>query len=282
MLLLTRTGYLALLFLPLWCQAQPSPDQVWPEKCRELKQKHLTDPILQITFGKKPNVQAQVTSWTLDWHGLLLPVPSAEYDMAAINRDAEGNYFVHLRNSKESVSLTLLQHPAMNETLHTGNREMTLYELTMLGFEKTPADLGCQPGSWAKEAPVADALIMKGIDVRGKLDAVYRETGKYPGWTMKIMDNDQISFRSYRQASNKSPMLEIMLTTPHNNAFRILGYQLGTQQLASAANKPEWLTNLEKALNSGARTDWLLFFQQAEKQGFDKAQLATSKTNLDL
>jgi hypothetical protein len=282
MLSITRTGLFALLLLPLVCQAQAAADKIWPEKCRELKQKHLTDPVLQITFGKKPSVQAKVTSWTLDWHGLLLPIPRAKYDMAAINRDAEGNYFVHLRDSKQSVSLTLLQHPAMNESVHTGNREMTLYELTMLGFEKTPADLGCQPGSWAKEAPIADALIMKGIDVRGKLDAVYRETGDHPGWTMRIMDNDEISFRSFRQASNKSPMLEIMLTTPHNNAFRILGYQLGIQQSDNAGNKPTWLTALEKAMNDGAMADWQMFFQLAEKQGFNKAQLATSKANLDI
>jgi hypothetical protein len=282
MLILSRTSFFALLCLSLLCHAQASPEKIWPEKCGELKQKHLTDPVLQVTFSKKPVIQAKVTSWTLGWHGLLIPVPSSSYDVVAINRDAEGNYFVHLRDSKKSISLTLLQHPAMNETLLTGDSKMTLYELTMLGFEKTPADLKCQPGSWAREAPVADALIMKGIDIHGKLDAVYRESGPHPGWTLKIMDNDEISFRSFRQAGDENLLLEIMLTVPHDNAYRILGYQLGTQQEASAATKPTWLSALEKAVNSGASTDWQTFFQLAEKHGFDKEQLATSKNNLGL
>ena len=156
-----RFGVLSwLLILPSLCLADATVAEMWPHKCKELKQKYLTDPVLKITFSKKPVVKASVDSWYLDWQGLVLPLPQTQYDTIAISRDAEGNHAIYLGNAKKNISLTLQQHPANSETLHSGNREMTRSELTLLGYEKTPDDLSCQAGSWQQEAPVADALII--------------------------------------------------------------------------------------------------------------------------
>jgi hypothetical protein len=212
----------------------------------------------------------------------VLPLPQIRYDTITISRDTEGNNAIQLGASQRHIRLTLQQHPISDDKLHSGKRQMTRYELTLLGYEKTPDDLTCRAGSWAREAPVADALLMKAIDLPGKLQAVYREDDNYPGWTLKLAGDKQVIFHSYRRQPGSGRLLQVLYSVPQDNAARILGYRLGTPLPDKRPPSPDWLKALQQAIASNKPGHWKTFFQLAEQSGFDPEQLQQSKTQLGL
>jgi hypothetical protein len=275
---LTVFGYIVLRSRIAPATAHEFDQANWPARCQALKQEFSQQPQLSLTYQPRPEKVNIQSSWSLNWFEQRVPIPAISYSDVSILKTSDQSYVVLMvgQIQGQPVKILLGRHedtPAMEDVFATesdpSNETETISEqgkaltqqlfggaveiskITDLGYRHTPAALSCAGERWQEEAPIAIALILKGVGIEEQASAVYEmergqviqsQRDEQDLWVARWDEGDFISDVTWR--------------LPKVHTYGVMGLGVGQENWQAAPSQPQWLTALETALAQPDRNNW--------------------------
>ncbi len=259
----------------------------WVKSCQDYKNAYSRPARTGLKLGPRPTDRQTPRYWVLKWNGHDIPIPAIAYKRLRINEAglvlSDNRHGITIRHHHRLYdSIQRLRTTRVYEVFvapnkqataawkHFFGRPMNMAQFLRKSYLHTVNDLQCKAETLRKDLPVLTYLIFKkSISNDGQ---AYRINDKNDSFVVESRLKDSLVFNAYLvSAANDREITELTVYTARSDDFRDLGLYIDRPDTrAKAATGPEWLVQLQKALDSRQDADWQRLAQLLTKQGFDR------------
>ena len=268
---------------------------LWAPLCKELKDRHLSGPDLNILFSPKPRRLNMHAHWVLAWKNVDVLIPRTSYQDIFVSVNKQNDYEVILvttdgaliglmSNEDEAMEDIFAQSTLQGENILSSwgvatTRELfggpvRLSTLMRLAYDITPDMLTCLEAHRVRESAMAVAFIVKGVG-SGILTAAYDDLGNYNGWITRSTAEENIIYDlNIIPADSDNRYLLIHYKLPKDSPYEYLPLVMGSNLPPSKGTPPSWLRALNTALTYGTHDRWQTFVAAAGKASISEKSLS--------
>lgn len=269
--------------------------------CADFKET-LSNDNLYVTFRDMPLFSKKSTCWTLQWNGIRVFLPPSDFEQVHVKKRTDGTYDLFLKtkegvwvsatSDENTVFTDIFAVTTGGQTLETStdgvaltNRiyggPISLFELMMRAYEKTPDQITCGPESCDGDISVAIAMILKKM-ARRELEAAYKVGGARPGW---MTESNGKPFREYELnllGPDRDRIVHLSYRMPEDAPFHDLPFRVAGAESVPGIDAPSWLEALNRALASPFDGEWRRYAVAARQCGISEKSISASLENLKI
>ena len=225
-----------------------------------------------------------VDYWTLEWHGLIVPIPRVRYTNLFISGNDETSNSVMLGSENSDIVVYLRRdiHEAVvyqsdqNSSDQSPNLSFTYMTLLHNAFSTTPEDIDCLSEDWATQVPIILAQIAKGLLAYDQSNRVYKSIGQTAGILIQSEWPNLKKQVEYTGVENnfEDQVIQVGYRVKADTGLSDFGL-LMTKEVLDPVESPEWVTMMSKFLRVW---DLAGLMRLSEEQGW---KFSDARTDID-